>query len=497
MDNKKIFARESTGLVKEAGLLDAISINISDMSMGVALAVLGYTMMLLPSIEGVNLIVSSIIAFALSIPQIIVYTILVTKMPRAGGDYIWLSRAFGGAIGGSLALAFVVESLAYFALVSLSASPTLYSSLLAIGVNIPFLTSTLGTILVGVASFAAIVLINIFKPRYGFRLITALTLVSLAALIAAIIIYITAGRTNLVNAVNSLLPSGYNYQSIAGSYNGSTFNLFNTIMMIPFFAIFIYPWIQAGPSISSEIRGKGALKLNVVLASVITFILLTMAIASMYYGLSYPFVTAALSNSNVNYAINFWTVAIAAAHNPIVSWLLIIGSFTWEIAVLAYGVVVVARYIMAMGLDRYLPEVMSYVSPRLHSPIAAHIMDLAITTVLIIAAAYFYGTFTALYGAVVAAMIYYLAVGAAAVKHGLRSGHKLLIIAGALTAIVFAFITYQFLEYPSIWGGNWLAYGVEIATFIAGLGIYAVMRRHYSKKEGIDISLAYKEIPPE
>lgn len=62
-------------------------------------------------------------------------------------------------------------------------------------------------------------------------------------------------------------------------------------------------------------------------------------------------------------------------------------------------------------------------------------------------------------------------------------------------AIVFAYITYQFLAFPNIWGGNPIAYGWVAGSFILGIIIYAVSKSYYSKR-GIDISLAYKELPP-
>jgi hypothetical protein len=72
-------------------------------------------------------------------------------------------------------------------------------------------------------------------------------------------------------------------------------------------------------------------------------------------------------------------------------------------------------------------------------------------------------------------------------------------------AIVFGYITYQFLASPAIWGtaamvdgihGYYLAYAYVIGSFIAGLLLY-YGSKWYNGKRGIDISLAFKEIPPE
>jgi glutamate:GABA antiporter len=71
-----------------------------------------------------------------------------------------------------------------------------------------------------------------------------------------------------------------------------------------------------------------------------------------------------------------------------------------------------------------------------------------------------------------------------------------LIIAGVLSAAVFAFISYEFVIFPSIYGGNSLSYTFLLASFIGGLILY-LAHKSYLKKQGIDLSLAFKEIPPE
>ena len=96
-----MFVREATGLVKQASFLDSISLNISNMSAGAALGTIGFTMIAI-DVSGVNLAYGALIAFALSIPEIVVYTMMSRRMPRTGGDYVWVSRALGGFWGSSL-----------------------------------------------------------------------------------------------------------------------------------------------------------------------------------------------------------------------------------------------------------------------------------------------------------------------------------------------------------------------------------------------------------
>ncbi|MFP3238912.1 MAG: amino acid permease, partial [Caldivirga sp.] len=252
-----VFVRESTGLVKTAGFMDAVSINIANMSVGAALGAVGFTLASLPTVAGVNLVYASLIAFALSIPQIIVYTMLTRHIPRTGGDYVWLTRALGPRLAWlafGLALGFVIESLVYYALISLAGVSQLASVLPILGFSVNITPAE--SIAIAVVFFAAIVVVNILGTKYGIRLMTGLTLFSIISLVLSLLVLFLTPRPIVISRVESLLPSGFSYSGVASKYSGSFFSLGPTLMMLPFFAIFIYPWLNAGPAMAAEIRGR-------------------------------------------------------------------------------------------------------------------------------------------------------------------------------------------------------------------------------------------------
>ncbi len=147
-------------------------------------------------------------------------------------------------------------------------------------------------------------------------------------------------------------------------------------------------------------------------------------------------------------------------HNTLLSWFIGISSVAWYLAVLAYGAIVVVRYWFALAFDRVWPSLFAYLSPRFGTPIYAHLFDLVITAALVAAAGFLYSTFTALYGAVVEAIIYYMVVGIAAIiiatlryaSFSISNRSRIILtIFGALMAGVMAYLTYEFLAYPQIW----------------------------------------------
>ena len=523
-----VFVRESTGLVKDVSLLNAITLNLGNMSAGAALGTVGFTMVAFSSVSGVNLVFASIIAFALSVPQIVVYTLMGSKIKRTGGDYVWITRSFGGALGGSLSfMGYVLETQVYFALIVLSMVFAIGSVGLAMG-NSSFLGLALpGNIpgsapfeqfAVGAIIFLILILANMARPKIGYRIVTYTILIGVIGIVVAIATLLAAGQTGVSNFVNNLgatetnnnVTSAITYNSLVSSYTGSSFDLAATLSMLPFFAIFVYPWINAGPAVGSELKGSGTAKWNVPLASVLVLVLLTGAFATMYYVGGMAFTNSALSNPSLvfDYSFNFWTLAMGVTSNSALQLFIGLSWILWNVGILAYGVIVISRYLLAQAFDRFLPSRIAYVN-KWGAPVIAQSIVLILTLCLVGAVSFLYGTLQALFAGVIAAMIYFVFIGITAIIHGSRnergSTKGLLILCGALMSIVFAYITYQFLAAPSIWGtgdiiggvpGYYYAYAYVVASFIAGLVIYFACKSYYGSR-GIDVSLAYKEIPPE
>ncbi|MEM3186477.1 MAG: APC family permease [Conexivisphaerales archaeon] len=512
--------RESKGLVKRVSMLDAISLNISNMFAGAALGIIGFTMIAV-NVIGVNLAIASLIAFLISIPEIVVYSMMTSRVSRTGGDYVWVTRAFGGFFGSSLSLmGYTLETLAYLALITLSAVFAIGSVALFFG-NTGFLglalpgdipgSQPLYQFLLGGVIFAILIAINILRPNAGYKLVSVLTAFGIVTLLAAIGTLLAYGHQGVVNYMNSFGDSKLTYSSVVASYKGSSFDFSNTIFMLPFFAIFVYPWLNAAPAMASEIKGKTSIKWNVPVSAVLVFALVTSAFATMYYVGGLPFVNAALNNPTLvfDYSFNFWTLAMGVTNITALQALIGLGWIVWNLSILAYGIIVFSRYVFAQAFDRFLPTRLAYISPRYGSPVNAHTMDLIITIFLVGAAAFLYGSLQSLFAAVIASMIYFVFIGLSAVVYGIRNekgGSKAaLTVAGLAMSGVFLFLISQFLGNPTVWGssasffgipGYIFGYSYAAGSFIAGAIIY-LASRSYHKSRGINIDLAYKEIPPD
>jgi amino acid transporter len=215
------------------------------------------------------------------------------------------------------------------------------------------------------------------------------------------------------------------------------------------------------------------------------------------------FTNAAYTNPTLVFekSFNFWTLAMGVSGNSILATIIGLGWILSNVSVLGYGIIVISRNQLAQSFDRFLPSRISNVSPRFGSPIIAHTVDLVLTLGLVAIAAFYYiGGADALFGAILASMVYFIFVGVAAAIHGVKkdSGRTkaLLVLCGILNVFIFGFLSYQFLSFPGAWSLNTLTYYFIIASVVAGAVLY-FGSKWYNAKKGIDISLAYKELPPE
>ncbi len=511
VSRSKVFLRDATGLTKQVSLLDAVAINVSYMSVGAALALVGFTMLALPTVSGVNLVYGSAVAALLAVPQMIVYTMMSRRVSRTGGDYVWLSRSLGGFVGSTITfMGITVETMPYLALIALSAVFAIGTVGLSLGFpgmlglalpgNIAG-ADPLSQFLLATGMIVVLIVVNIIRPRLGFKLISVFWIIGLIAITLAVITLLSAGRTGVESYINHLNIPNTTYKSIANSYSGPTFDLNGTLLMMPYFALFTYPWFNAAPSVGSELKGKAS-RWNIPISLVVAFLVVTIPYATMYYVGGFGFTTAALSNPAlvIDHSFNFWSLAMGVSSNTVQSFIIGFGWITLTVAILAFGVITISRYMLAQAFDRFLPETLAYVSPKYSSPVIAHLFDLAVTIIVLGLAAFLYGTISSLYGAVMASMIYFAFVGLGAVVYAVRneSGGSRIVLsaAGVMQIAVFVYLTYEFLAYPYFWGGNALAYGYIIVSFILGSVIYMSAKRK-NLKAGLSMDLAFKEIPPE
>jgi len=520
VSQRKVFVRESSGLIKQVNLLDAVMLNLGNMSAGVALfeSISPYlNSSNNPTIGGPGgvLWIASLLGLIFAIPQLIIYTVMTRHISRTGGDYVWVSRSMNGGIGSVMAIALMLESLAYFALIAFFSASSINAVLSTIGGvdHSSFLLNLANNIFVnpygnltliqkgifysiGAIFFVIVILLNIFKAKWGYNIVTILGIFSFASLIAAMIIIaistpFMAKISPFMSSQGISIPSSVQYSFLP------KINWDYTLLLLPIFALYTYPWMQAGPAVSAEFKQSQKIaKLNLVLAILITAFFVTVGFAEMdavggYYFNYYAYGT---------FIYNFWDVAIALSQNALVQWFLGLGVILWNFYVLSYGVIVFSRYVFALSFDRVLPAKFSEVN-KYGSPIYAHLLDLILTLSLLSIPVFSTAAATSLYGATILGALYFLVVSIASIFYGVKNKIRILSIAGIISAIYFAFLTYEAGINP-VFGFTSTVDGIPITEIFVGLVIVTgivvyLLSKYINSKKGIDISMSFKEIPPE
>lgn len=514
MAGKSLFVRESSGLIKQVSLLDAVMLNLGNMSVGAALfeSISPYVS------NGGLLWLAALIGLVLAIPQLVLYTLLTMRIGRTGGDYVWISRALGGGIGVTMAISFMIETTAYFALISFFAASAINAVLFTIGSvdKIPSLVYLANNVFVdpyagsltliqrvifyGIAALSFIILIgiNIASAKLGYKVVTGLGIISILSVIIAMAVIgintpnFTSKITPFLIAANVTVPS-----NITKSFLPATISLPATLALLPLFALYTYPWMNAGPAVAAEFKGQKTAKLNIATSLLLTGVLAIGAFATMDYAAGYNFNL----NAYPSFIYNFWTAAITVAGNPILQWIIGLGTILWNYFILAYGVLVFSRYIFALSFDRVLPEKFTELN-RKGSPVYAHILDLALTLIMLLIPVFSINAALALYGATIVAMVYFVFVSIAGIIIGIKGSSKSLTISGILSMIYFAYLTYLAATNPlfgfmeSNGTVNPITAAFVAGSFISGAIVYVISKSIHMKK-GIDISTIFKEIPPE
>src|ERR687884_606392 len=100
-EERSLFVRKATGLVRGWAVRDAFIYSV----FAINLVTLGfYIFSFGPFIPKGSLLWAVILSGAYLVFQAITYASLIAAMPRAGGDYVWMSRILGGGIGFVLAV---------------------------------------------------------------------------------------------------------------------------------------------------------------------------------------------------------------------------------------------------------------------------------------------------------------------------------------------------------------------------------------------------------
>jgi basic amino acid/polyamine antiporter, APA family len=528
-----LFTRKATGLVREARTTDALFYNVMWASVALAFA---FYWLFYGFYQGSNAWVAFLIAACLGLPGAFLYAMLAQIMPRTGGDYVFNSRSLHPSIGFAgnfsycvwLAVIYGVYT-TYLATYGFGAFGRMMAGFTGSHAWLDFgdwFSKDYALFITGTVMLLLSAAVFIVGGLHLFlRLqVVAFALYALGAFLLPVIVAVFQSKTgflgNFQDYAANLGTQNANAALVASAnkagFAPTGFDTETTLKSVSLFW-YIFGFLYSSNYFAGEIR----LRKRTHLVS-IPGALAVSAVGIALLLLAYQGVTGYSFNGRLGLAdpAAYGFAAGAPAYPEIMaiasgSWVLgaimIIGFGVGLLIWLPQTMLLVSRSMFSWSFDRIMPARLSYVDARTRSPVIA----IAIVTLLAIGSTAIYA-FTTWFTAIsvllgLSLTLLVTAVGGIVLPFRQRAmvenspyGRR---IAGIPVVSLVAFVALigfglgvaVILRDPGSGaslsanpGKLWLALGIYALAFV----IYFVSRA-VRRSQGIDLSLTYRELPPE
>src|SRR5208282_1645793 len=224
LQESRTFVRDATGLVRSLSPFDSMAINISVITVGCMF----YCLAFVGASFGTNIAIGFVLAAALSLPFVLLYSTFSAAMPNTGGDYVWVSRVLHPSLGFTINLYITLIVLSWPAINASAIMPAFISTGL-IGTSIitgnsayASLASTLNQQWV-IFLITALPLVLLLGTRKSIRFIWVGFLAGGLAVLIIIATFLSAGHSAFVSNFNAV--SSVKYDAVLTSATGNGFLL--------------------------------------------------------------------------------------------------------------------------------------------------------------------------------------------------------------------------------------------------------------------------------
>ena len=529
---KKIFARKASGLIRQIGWLDAMFLALASINPGAGALV--YFTFLPANYGGCSIPMYILTAALLSTGYVLLYAQFSSAMPRSGGEYMLVSRTFTSLVGFMVNWTLIIASLILIggSLASLTASFSLIfwhvglifknPVLLLFAVKLwdPEWMFIIGTICI-LAAFVLMVLPTRFTIKWLIRTFIPL---GIAVMILSYILGFLSGPTVFQQNWNKLIePFGFTtYDGVLALAEqfGLSYN-FKNWLPLSIGASFMMFWAYNGAQSASYYAGElkessktlPIANLGSLFVAMIVFII---------GGFVWPYVEGYKFLASTGYLFQFhlmeWgmlptEVSFVLFPNLVWTIILFIALLGWSFTLIFMSLFQTSRCMFAWSFDRVVPEGISYVHPKWRTPVVAAALGTAVAWggLLFSLSPWALWMVSMNYNFILITMM--IIIAAAGIFFPFRKKEifdmaprwvrfkigrvPFMSIWSLITLIISAGMLYTTVTIPAVGGYIDLGTFLFVAgLFIAGGIIYAVSRWYRLKKEGVDILMASKEVPP-
>jgi amino acid transporter len=542
----QLFVRNATGLVREVSKWDALIMN--SLGMNVALGSVFLLLQAPGNFPGGSMLLSIVIGtIVMAFTLLWVYAEFSAAMPRSGGDYVFVSRALHPVVGWLLSwsqglwlIFFWIGFNAWFALIFavpvtfttigavtghtgfIDASNSLLAQHTVLGITTQWWVILFGTLL----TFAFAVLLIYGSASYWRVQKWLFGIAGLSILLVAGLLLFRGDQVARSWNEFAAANKGLAYQNIistaqAAGFDGSKgFSLSATILMLPW-VFFVVGYAQGSAQIGGEVKRAsrtqyfamvgGVLINGAVLALIVLIYQHTIGV-ERGASLSYLNNTAP-DKLGLPGGLQPSITLIASMLTDSVPLLLVIGVgfVLWALMGTPLSTLQATRYMLAWSLDRTVPRQLGEVDDRRHTPVKAILLCALTGMIALIALVRF--AQASLLGALLAQITAFIVVSIAGIVFPYRmpqiwqggGGRRILgiptiTLAGIGGVIALGGLMIMFIANDTVNATFAVTRGISIkfmvGVIVAGV-IWYTASWAINKRRGIDLSLAYREIPPE
>jgi amino acid transporter len=523
-----LFARSSSGLVREISTLSAVALNLSFIS--IVYGIIGATQVPL-AFPGASIALSAVICTLFCVPPYIMYSFFSRAMPRSGGDYVFASRALhpwaglATSVNGTLWYMFAI-TYAAFSTIQFAVSATL-ASVGTISGNHGLVTASADVLKHGWTFGLGLVVVALILASVCVRLPLTLQItrwlfyiVAAGTGVAAIVLLVNS-HSDFVSAVGH---AGGNYHkiiadSIKAGYKPAGFSLGSSVLSssVPFYALgfgiataYVGGEIRGGKDVAT--RGKLYSLLLGGIAITIIFALSSSVIGKTFLGGSTLLSSSLSPQYPFSAPSNLFFYIDLLSGSTVIAVILGITFTASAIAVAIPAFLISSRALFAWSFDRFIPESVSEVNDRTHAPLRANLIAAAVAVVML--AVITFGPTSLVAGVagteILGLCLTFIVVSVAAMTFPYRrasiyrgspiersvAGFPLMTLVGAASLAVYVLFAYSIASTKAL--GATTTTGIVALVLFVGLGVAAYPVVYLlNKRRGVDISLASRELPPE
>jgi amino acid transporter len=544
--SSSLYVRQSSGLVREASVIDAIIFNaVFSAPVGATLAFgIFYALGAFP---GADIVQALLIAFVVNIPVVVMMSMMASTMPRTGGDYVWISRIlhpsvavfsnFAAAVSALIGAAFWARSFAILALgpaLAVLGAVTQNSGLINAG-NVVSGSDTTGqwwTFGLGLLLIIILAIAMSAGTKTSFRVQNVCWIIATLGTFLAFFALLISSNPSFIANFNAFAQpfthSANSYQAIqdAAAKTGFVFlggHQFSSTLPVVAIIMTFMMWNWWSVYIAGELKSAGNLRRQLVImigALVWDTLFMIIGVLLLYQSAGEKFIASinALAGTPayvLPVAPFYNLMASIAANNSVFALLIAVSFLFWNLPAMFPNTFMPVRAIFSWSFDRILPSRLSDVSERTHAPIPAIIVASVIVAGILTWSVLSSSFATLLSMGVLAGVVTILCVSVSAIAFPYRRpdlyrnspasvrivGIPLLPVVAVLSIAVMIGLAYLVLSYqqlgiatPQL--GPLPGFIFMGALIVIGLVIFYVAR-FVRARQGINLDLIYKELPPE